>query len=691
MLSSYVHCSQVNKASMFKFSTLFLAVFFSAAAGAAHASTEDVEKMLEDQRQHGFTSPTLAAEALEKVGGDMQGEAVDLRMRYHNTLAALYIGAENAARVKFELDELERMATAENCVPCGHYKTVRQAQQAIRAQDTATSQALMSKLAGISSKDVNLTQAVHYVRAGAYEAVGSHTKAIEEALLASQLAMTTGNAAEQVRALNLMMLANIGTRDLARAENLAKEAYTLAERIGYVYMMAYIRSNMAWIHSLKREPEKQLAALNDVLAITRAHSGLADSELVALVNLSVYHFEQNAHKQAVQLARQAIVLADQQNKPIAKGVVMTTLGQSQIKLGQIEEGVKTMQESVALLAKAGSQNYVIDATRALSEGYEAAGRHKDALASLREHVKLKEEDTKRNNEKAVAEAQEKFSGERKDNEILRLSLESRSRQAEVDARVWQQRLWAVAALALGLGVALLMLMIARSRARNRLLEDSNAVLSDQSVHDPLTGAFNRRHCVTLMGQQEAQLATKSRDRNYSNGVGLMLLDVDHFKHVNDNYGHAAGDAVLVEIAKRLLALVRQHDVVVRWGGEEFVLILPGTSAEGMTVLADRVLKVVANQPVSVDGRDIAVTVSAGCASFPLLPGQPWQDALKVADLAMYMAKQGGRNRAVCLLKIKADAPEQLLVNDLAKAVDDGHVDIRVVTGPVARAEELVAI
>jgi hypothetical protein len=163
-------------------------------------------------------------------------------------------------------------------------------------------------------------------------------------------------------------------------------------------------------------------------------------------------------------------------------------------------------------------------------------------------------------EKVLADAKEKFSTERKDHEIQRLSLENSVRNAEVVAGAWKQRLWATAALALALE-GVLAQMVARARRRNRVLEDSNAVLSDLSAHDPLTVAFNRRHGVSLMGQQETMLSTKSRDRNYKASVGLMLLDVDHFKHVNDTYGHTAGGVVLIEIAHRLQKLVRSHT---RW-------------------------------------------------------------------------------------------------------------------------------
>ncbi len=445
-------------------------------------------------------------------------------------------------------------------------------------------------------------------------------------------------------------------------------------------MMAYIRGNQGWIYSLSGEHAKQLRALTDALAITRAHPGLVDAELINLVNLAEYHVGRKSYKLAGELALQAVALAETQKKETAKGVALMSLGQSQMALGEADKGIATMQQSIALLTQTGATGYLIDATEAQAFVYESGGRHKEALATLRKFIELKQAATMREREKAIAEAQEKFSAERKDLEIERLSLENGRREAEVAARAWQQRLWATAALALGLAGVLLIQIVSRTRARNRLLEDSNAELSDQSVHDPLTGAFNRRHCVALMEQQAALQASR-RDRSYQACVGLMLLDVDHFKQINDSFGHAAGDVVLVEIARRLQALVRQHDVVVRWGGEEFVLVLPGTAADGMLVLAERALKVIAEAPVMVEGRAVPVSVSLGCVCYPLLPGLPWQDSLKVADLAMYQAKQQGRNRAVCVMSVDARGTAELVLTDLAAAQAAGQVELQTIEGP----------
>ena len=651
-------------------------------APSAFSSPEQIAAVLEQQRQHGFGSPAIAIKQMKDVSADLPTAHAALRMRYHAALASLYIGAEDIVALQRELDALDRMAKMENCVPCGQYKLVRQIQQANRKQEFDLANRLLVQLDSVKEAEPDLMQAIHYVRGAIANASGNHVRAIEEAIRSSQLAIETKNPAEQVRSLNLMVLANIGRRDLDRAEMLAREAYELADRIGFIYMMSYIKGNEGWIYSLQGKTDKQLRALNEALRITREHPGLVDSELVNLINLAEYHGTQKSFRLAAELATQAVALADRQEKSQAKGVVMGSLGMAQVELGDTEKGLATARQGLALLQASGAKAYVVDATQALAGLYARAGRHREAYETLEKYGQLKDEANDRAREKSIAEAQQKFSVERKDLEIERLSLESGRRQAEMSAREWQQRLWATAAVALALGAVLLVQMVARARRRNRQLESSNAELTDQSVHDPLTGAFNRRHCDALMGQQEALLASRSRDRNYRACVGLMLLDVDHFKHINDTWGHAAGDLVLVELARRLQALVRQHDVVVRWGGEEFVLILPGTPPEGISVLAERVLKVVGIDPVMWNGMPIAVTVSAGCVNYPLLPGQSWQDTLKVADQAMYIAKQNGRNRATCVAHVVGGTPPDTISADLGAAHAGGLVKLQTVLGPV---------
>ncbi len=122
-----------------------------------------------------------------------------------------------------------------------------------------------------------------------------------------------------------------------------------------------------------------------------------------------------------------------------------------------------------------------------------------------------------------------------------------------------------------------------------------------------------------------------------------MLDIDHFKSINDTYGHPRGDAVLRELASRLLEVKREVDTLARYGGEEFAVILPETGAEGAVMLAERICAVVRREPFRDGGEPIRVTVSVGVAAFPGHGASP-AVLLRTADEALYAAKHGGRDQ-----------------------------------------------
>lgn len=155
--------------------------------------------------------------------------------------------------------------------------------------------------------------------------------------------------------------------------------------------------------------------------------------------------------------------------------------------------------------------------------------------------------------------------------------------------------------------------------------------------DPLTGVCNRR---AFMAHLSAELA---RVQRYGHSAAVLMLDLDHFKTVNDRYGHAAGDAVLQRFTELTAALLRQTDILGRLGGEEFAVLLPQTDEAGACGLAERIRVRVASQPIDYDGRTIPITVSIGVALLEVT--DPRADMVLIrADQALYRAKQGGRNR-----------------------------------------------
>jgi diguanylate cyclase (GGDEF)-like protein len=158
-----------------------------------------------------------------------------------------------------------------------------------------------------------------------------------------------------------------------------------------------------------------------------------------------------------------------------------------------------------------------------------------------------------------------------------------------------------------------------------------------SITDGLTGLWNRR-LFDLRLSEELQRAIR-----FQEPFGLILIDLDHFKTVNDRFGHQAGDAVLVEVARRLTDATREVDVVTRFGGEEFALILPKTPVPGTMRLANKVREVVAEQPFRAGDVSIPLTVSVGAACYPE-HGLSGPELVAAADAALYRAKAGGRDR-----------------------------------------------
>jgi diguanylate cyclase (GGDEF)-like protein len=198
----------------------------------------------------------------------------------------------------------------------------------------------------------------------------------------------------------------------------------------------------------------------------------------------------------------------------------------------------------------------------------------------------------------------------------------------------------------------------------------------QSERDPLTGLANRRHFQAVMRQLAA-------DGKLSGTV--FLIDIDHFKNINDRHGHVAGDAVLVEVARRLRETLREEDLIVRWGGEEFLVVVQSLGAEQVDTLAQRMLSVMDHTPVQFDSHRIAVTSSIGFATFPMGPTSlrvSWERAINLVDTAMYLAKAHGRNRAygVRLMHASDEASLEVITLSLESAWREGQVELTLLQG-----------
>ncbi|MBV9865867.1 MAG: biofilm regulation diguanylate cyclase SiaD [Abitibacteriaceae bacterium] len=172
----------------------------------------------------------------------------------------------------------------------------------------------------------------------------------------------------------------------------------------------------------------------------------------------------------------------------------------------------------------------------------------------------------------------------------------------------------------------------------KMLQETNEALKVASSQDPLTGLPNRR---LMMERLKSEAALVARNKS---PFSLALLDIDHFKRINDEYGHDIGDAALTSTARALCAGVRAYDFCARWGGEEFMVLLPETSGESAMEISSRVCMSVSTLQHSSLPADKRISVSIGVAEHA--PGSEIAETIKQADLALYKAKHAGRNRVM---------------------------------------------
>ena len=498
---------------------------------------------------------------------------------------------------------------------------------------------------------------------------------------AASLARASGDSIGRIVALNALARLYDQIREYDKGFAILDEAYAIADQAGVPGHVALLKNSEYGLAIDTGQMRRAGAALRAGLALER-RIGAAPLVVNSLINLTDLALKDSQFAAAAAYGRDAIAAARALGSAHREAVARFNLGLAELGLGQLKDGKKDIDSALLSLNADGDMPALHSAWREYADALEAAGDASAALAAYHHERTLTDSLFKKQRQEAIWKMEEQFGAAKKARQIEALHQENALKSAQIDNNVLQQRVWWLLAAVVAIGAGFTAYLYRNVRQANAHLKRSNIELKHRSSHDPLTALYNRRHFQDAMSARAASAGPAASST--SNGA-LFLIDVDHFKHVNDAHGHGVGDQVLVMIAGQLREILRETDMIVRWGGEEFLAWLPDLKRSRLNEVAGRLLAGIAARPLIHQGAVIPVTVSIGYAPFPLPAGGAdlgWERMLHLVDMALYMAKSHGRNRAYGLASIVKDDSAGLTALDagLEQAWREGAVDMAVVVG-----------
>ncbi len=427
------------------------------------------------------------------------------------------------------------------------------------------------------------------------------------------------------------------------------------------------------------QAERSRAALRDAVALLRT---IKAEEVLPAAMVKLADAEMRAgnvgRAQALSMDARAMAAARQDRDTVAAADF--TLGLAQIRLHQAAQGERAAQQGLAWFRD--DERYVpmlLDYGHALALAGDRDGALKVYDDAGRTLLALSRRDKELARESVIAAAE--IQKQASENEALNRENAGKQRALEQERKL--KTLWWLLSIVCAAGAVVTALLYHRIRVSNRSLREMNTTLYEQSTSDALTGLRNRNYFY----QRAAGLFGTPTAGSDARMGAFFLMDIDRFKSVNDTWGHAVGDDVLKAVAARLADSVRGDDLLMRWGGEEFLVFVPDIDDVEACAFARRLLHAVHATPVVSGELSIATSVSVGFAMWPMrCDGAQlgWERQVHLADLALYLSKAGGRNRAhgVCGPQALTAKALAAMEQDLGQAAHDGLVDL-----PCIRCDE----
>jgi diguanylate cyclase (GGDEF)-like protein len=540
-----------------------------------------------------------------------------------------------------------------------------------------------------NNKDPDVNLRLNLAMGAVYNIQGKFEQALAHYLETLRLSDLLPRRKLQTKISRLSTIANLywNMKDPEKCLATANEALALSSSVNSPKIVASLSNIQGIALSNLGRSEESLEAYKRELKIG-IEANIPNAEATALSNISDYYLIAKDYRKAEYFSRKTIgideAVADKPGVATAK----MNLGFALMGQGKIKEGVDYVNSGLNFYKDSHSTVEVESAIGEFASMYEKVGMYKEAYATLREQQTISNELFRSDRAIAVAGLQEKFSADQRQKQIELLGKENALKDADIRNSRLQQIITLLGAIVTVMGGIFIFLLYRRVRKVNEQLQNANKQLEFHAVRDPLTGLYNRRSFLDLMKSRVVLTDDERREGGEQNPDCLILMDIDLFKHINDTWGHSVGDVVLTEVAKRLKSAVRDTDMVLRWGGEEFLIYSPKSNPAQISVLVDRVLCAIGSEVIQVGELQIPVTITAGFISLPF-SGVPenvcgWEKALQMADMALYLGKAHGRNRAcgMASLLVPYEQAIPVLDHDLSAAIADGMVELIEVIGPV---------
>lgn len=432
--------------------------------------------------------------------------------------------------------------------------------------------------------------------------MGSYPEALQYLMLALSAFQTlknpAGEAATRINLGKLYLLLNEPDKALPHLET----ALDLAQYLTDLKLEAQVQVYLSQAFS---EGGHHQSAVQAGLRGVEIYQNLEmhRGEVEALNTLGDVYLKRGEYNLALNFFNLSADVAKKFNKRLELGRSYRKMGLIHLSMGNPVLAVQSLQSAVTIAEEINARNEQMECHQALAKAYKKIGSYEQALEEFEKFI----------------EAYQIVFNEEKDRRLRTLEVIHEVENARKDAEIYQLK-----------NVALQKEIEERKKAQ--------AALERLATQDALTGIANRRFFL--------EIATRIIDqaRRYRRPVSLVMIDVDHFKEMNDTFGHKTGDLVLVHIARQMQSILRKVDILGRYGGDEFVILLPETTPEGARRLSERLRQVISQQPIVAGGVTIPITLSVGLSSNINEPDLSLDELLQRADRALYDSKLNGRDR-----------------------------------------------